>query len=54
MSAATPTSNLNEPSGPGPSIDPLSSLDIDAQQVGHLLIVKAFANDLKLVDRNSL
>lgn len=50
MNADTTTSTLNEPPGPVPSIDPLSSLDIDAQQVDHLLIVKAFADDLELVE----
>ena len=39
-------------SAPGaePSIDRASDLDIDAQQVDHLLIVKAFADDLDLVE----
>ena len=50
MNADTTTSTLNEPPRPGLSIDPLSSLDIDAQQVDHLLIVKAFADDLELVE----
>jgi transposase len=48
MSADTDKSNLKQPPGPGSSIDPASSLDIDAQQVDHLLIVKAFADDLDL------
>ena len=50
MSADTDKTNLNQPPCPGPSIDPRSSLDIDAQQVDHLLIVKAFADDLDLVE----
>ena len=49
MSADTDKSNLKQPPVPGSSIDPASSLDIDAQQVDHLLIVKAFAHDLDLV-----
>ena len=48
MSADTDKSNLKQPPVPGSSIDPASSLDIDAQQVDHLLIVKAFADDLDL------
>lgn len=48
MSADTDKSNLKQPPGPGSPIDPASSLDIDAQQVDHLLIVKAFADDLDL------
>ena len=50
MSADTNKPNLNQPPGPELSIDPTSGLDIDAQQVDHLLIVKAFADDLDLVE----
>lgn len=46
MSADTDKRNLNEPHGAGLSIE---SLDIDAERVDHLLIVKAFADDLDLV-----
>lgn len=42
--------NLHQGPGSGASIDPTSGLDIDAQQVDHLLIVKAFADDLNLVE----
>ena len=49
MSADTNNSNLNHPPGPRPSIDSAESLDIDAERVDHLLIVKAFADDLDLV-----
>jgi transposase len=42
--------NFSQPPGPRPAIDPVGSLDIDAQQVDHLLIVKAFADDLDLVE----
>jgi transposase len=50
MSADTDQPNLNQPPGPRPAFDPAGSLDIDAQQVDHLLIVKAFADDLDLVE----
>jgi len=40
---------LNQLPGPRPAIDPAESLDIDAERVDHLLIVKAFADDLDLV-----
>jgi transposase len=50
MSADTNKPNLHEAPGSGASIDPTSGLDIDAQQVDHLLIVKAFADDLDLVE----
>lgn len=50
MSADTIQPNLNQAAGVLPSIDPAGSLDIDAQQVDHLLIVKAFADDLDLVE----
>jgi len=49
MSADTDRDNLNQAPGPRPSIDPAESLDIDAERVDHLLIVKAFADDLDLV-----
>ena len=48
MSADTPQSNLSQPIGAGLSIDLASGLDIDAQQVDHLLIMKSFADDLEL------
>jgi hypothetical protein len=41
---------LHQAPGSGASIDPTSGLDIDAQQVDHLLIVKAFVDDLDLVE----
>jgi hypothetical protein len=41
---------LDEAAGSGASTGPASSLDIDAQQVDHLRIVKAFADDLDLVE----
>ena len=50
MSADIDKPNLNQPPGPRLAIDPVGSLDIDAQQVDHLLIVKAFADDLDLVE----
>jgi transposase len=50
MSADTDKPNLNKPLGAVLSIDQTNSLDIDAQQVDHLLIVKAFAADLDLVE----
>jgi transposase len=50
VSADTDKTNLNQSPGPGTSIDTLGSLDIDAQQVDHLLIVRAFAEDLDLVE----
>ena len=50
MSADTNKPNLHEAPGSGASNDPTSGLDIDAQQVDHLLIVKAFADDLDLVE----
>ena len=49
MRADTDKPNLNQPSGPRPSMDSAESLDIDAERVDHLLIVKAFADDLDLV-----
>jgi hypothetical protein len=48
MSADTSRTNLNQPLVP--SIFSADSLDIDAQQVDHLLIVKSFADDLDLVE----
>ena len=42
--------NLNLPSDLEPSVDLTTSLDVDAQRVDHLLIVKAFADDLDLVE----
>jgi len=50
MIADTNRANLNQPPVAAPSIDPTSSLDIEAQQVDHLLIVKAFADGLDLVE----
>lgn len=49
MIADTDKDNFNRPHGAGLSIKPLESLDIDAERVDHLLIVKAFADDLDLV-----
>jgi hypothetical protein len=49
MSADNNHPDLQDSPTSGASVDPLSSLDIDAQQVDHLLIVKAFADDLGLV-----
>lgn len=49
MRADTDKPNLNQPPGPWPSMDSAESLDIDAERVDHLLIVKAFADDLDLV-----
>ena len=49
MSADTDKPNLNHPPGVAPSLEPAESLDIDAERVDHLLIVKAFADDLNLV-----
>ena len=49
MSADTNHSNLHDSPSSGASVDPASNLDIDAQQVDHLLIVKAFADELDLV-----
>jgi transposase len=48
MNADTSRTNLNQPLVP--SIFSADSLDIDAQQVDHLLIVKSFAHDLDLVE----
>ena len=48
MSADTHKSNLSQPVGVGLSIEPAGGLDIDAQQVDHLLIMKSFADDLEL------
>ena len=50
MSADTDKSNLSQPIGVELSIDRASGLDIDAQQVDHLLIMKSFADDLDLVE----
>jgi hypothetical protein len=50
MSADTNHSNSQDSPNSGASVDPAGSLDIDAQQVDHLLIVKAFADDLDLVE----
>ncbi len=50
MSADTDKSNLSQPIGAELSIDRASDLDIDAQQVDHLLIMKSFADDLGLVE----
>jgi transposase len=50
MSADTGKSSLSQPIGVELSIDPASGLDIDAQQVDHLLIMKSFADDLDLVE----
>ncbi len=49
MSADANKSNLSQPIGVERSIDPASSLDIEAQQVDHLLVMKSFADDLELV-----
>ncbi len=49
MRTDTDKPNLNQPPGPLPSMDSAGSLDIDAERVDHLLIVKAFADDLDLV-----
>jgi hypothetical protein len=49
MRADTNNPNLNQPPGTQPSIVSAESLDIDAERVDHLLIVKAFADDLDLV-----
>jgi len=48
MSADAKKSNLSQPVGAGLSIDPAGALDIEAQQVDHLLIMKSFADDLEL------
>ena len=48
MSADSKKSNLSQPVGAGLSIDPAGALDIEAQQVDHLLIMKSFADDLEL------
>jgi hypothetical protein len=50
MHADTDNPNLNRPFGPRPAINPVGTLDIGGQQVDHLLIVKAFADDLGLVE----
>ena len=50
MRADADKADLDEAAGSGASTDPASSQDIDAQQVDHLLIVKAFADDLDLVE----
>jgi transposase len=50
MSADTNKPNLHEAPGSGASVDPTSGLDIDARQVDHLLIMKAFADELGLVE----
>ena len=50
MSADTNKPESNQPPGSGPSIDPRSCLDIEAQQVDHLPIIKTFADDLDLVE----
>jgi transposase len=49
MHADTDNPNLNQPPEPRPWMDSAESLDIDAERVDHLLIVKAFADDLDLV-----
>jgi transposase len=49
MSADTDKPELNQPPEARLSIAPAESLDIDAERVDHLLIVKAFASDLDLV-----
>ena len=49
MSADANKSKLSQPIGAGLSIDPAGGLDIEAQQVDHLLIMKSFAGDLELV-----
>jgi len=49
MSADTKKPNLNRPSASGHLIDPTSA-DIDAERVDHLSIVRAFADDLELVE----
>jgi len=49
MSADTNTSNLNRPSASGHLNDPANA-DIDAERVDHLLIVKAYADALELVE----
>ena len=50
MSAHTDQPNLSRPLGAGPSTESPESLDIDAERVDHLLIVKAFADSLGLVE----
>ncbi len=50
MSADANKPNFEGATGSGASTDPAGSLDIDAQQVDHLLIAKAFADDLDLVE----
>ena len=50
MSADTNKPESNQPPGSEPSIDPTSCLDIEAQQVDHLPIIKTFADDLDLVE----
>jgi transposase len=50
MNADTNKPELNQPPGSEPSIDPTSCLDIEAQQVDHLPIIKTFADDLDLVE----
>jgi transposase len=55
MNANNHKININEPLGPLPSTEAALVMDISAQQVDHLLIVKAFADDLDLVETiNSL
>lgn len=49
MSADTDKRNLNQPPGAGLSTESAESLDIDAERVDHLLIVKAFAENVDLV-----
>ncbi len=49
MSADTNNPNSNRSSASGHLIDPISA-DIGAERVDHLLIVKAFADDLDLVE----
>jgi hypothetical protein len=49
MRADTYRSNFDQLLGAGLSIAPGSGLDIDAQQVDHLLIMKSFADDLEMV-----
>ena len=50
MSADTDKCNSSQPNGTAFSIDPSRGLDIDAQQVDHLLIMKSFADELDLVE----
>jgi transposase len=49
MNADTNNPNLNRPTGSEHRIDPTSA-DIGAERVDHLLIVRAYADDLELVE----